>query len=55
MEEEELKFRCRSCGGSVDNVQGCLACCRDCGFLCGFPKDSEGFHAEEGEDDIGDD
>jgi len=42
---------CEECGGSEDNIEGCLACCRDCGFPCSFDKDAEAFHDEWDEDD----
>lgn len=39
---------CAGCGGSGQNAQGCLACCRDCGRPCSFERDGEAFHTEEG-------
>ncbi len=44
---------CPDCGGGEEcengsiNVQGCRACCRDCGFPCDQDKDAEGFHEGE--------
>lgn len=38
---------CHACGGSPDQIQGCRACCRDCGFPCDAEKDGEGFHVED--------
>ncbi len=37
---------CPGCGGSQDNIQGCLMCCRDCGWPCSEEKDAEAFHRE---------
>jgi hypothetical protein len=46
---------CEHCGGSAENIVGCIACCRDCGFPCEIEKDGEGFHADEDDDTDEDD
>lgn len=46
-EPDAYKVECARCGGSEDDVQGCIACCRDCGHPCSFEKDGEGFHEED--------
>lgn len=42
---------CDSCGGSADNVVGCMLCCSDCGFPCSQEKDGEGFHDTSGDEE----
>lgn len=53
--EADERDECEGCGGSDEDIQGCLECCRDCGKPCSFPKDGEGFHASEADDEFEDD
>lgn len=53
MRAARVPRRCTECGsrrlmaGQASVIVGCRACCRDCGFPCAAPKDDEGFHFVE--------